>query len=72
MTIRKKTKRESETWHEGIFGNVGVLGEKWQNKKSENPSCAANHTENQKKKIHQTKIKIKAMNERIKEKREYV
>jgi hypothetical protein len=33
------------TWHEGILGNVDIVGEKWEKQKSENPSCAANYSD---------------------------
>ena len=32
------------TWHEGILGNVGVLGEEWEEQKSDNTSHQANDT----------------------------
>lgn len=32
------------TWHKGILGDVGVLGENRKQQKSQNPSCGENDT----------------------------
>lgn len=45
MIEKGRKKILKKTWHEGILGNIGVLGENGKQQKSQNPCCAANHTE---------------------------